>query len=345
MTDISTMWSSLQVELDAHRPRRDSGSAGHAGPDDAPSRSAGRDSDEEVVPVTILTGFLGAGKSTLLARLLIDPIDDLVVKAVVNDVGSLPFDPTLVSAASQVEIELTNGCGCCERTAELGASLDRLGRDPATDLIVLEASGVADPLALAQVVEGRPGLAVDRIVAVADGGALATQLASPGIAEVVRRQLDAAHALIITNGDRLEADELEGVLQLAAEATPGRVIAVSTLDRPAVAPLTPNGPRGSGPLPGPSEAGHELPSITMAQEARLDRSRLERILDERPAAVVRGKGRLELGDGTHVDVQLTSTSVSITEAEPGPCGFTAIATSMAQASAFARSVSGAHSGP
>lgn len=318
------MWSSLLIELDAHRP--------------------GTVADESVplptspVPVTVLTGFLGAGKSTLLAQLLMRPPGGLTVRAVVNDVGSLPFDPTLVEAANEVEVELANGCGCCERTADLGATLDRLAGSaaprPGVDLIVLEASGVADPLALAQVVEARRALTLDRIVTAVDGQALDRQLATPGLAPIVVRQLDAAHCVVITHADRLSAPDLQRAVTTVAAAAPGRVLTTSSIAAPAAELLTPTAVRGARLMPATDGPAHQLVAVTVTQAGPLTRAELERALAYRPPGIVRAKGRLRIDDD-YVHLQLTPSSCTLTIVDEGECGCTIVATNRLDAEALA----------
>ncbi|MCP4224671.1 MAG: hypothetical protein GY773_15135 [Actinomycetia bacterium] len=329
MSDLQTMWSSLVTHLDAHRPR--------VGTAPAPTETA--------IPVTLLTGFLGTGKSSLLVRLLSAPPENSVVKAVVNDIGSLPFDPTLVvgrgAESRDLEIELTNGCGCCERTADLAATLDRLaGEGP--DLIVLEASGVADPMAVAQVIEASDVLRLDRIVTVIDATAFEGQLDQPKIGPTVGRQLDAAHSVIVSHADRLASTELERVVALVAEAAPGRVVTTSSLEAPASDVLTSAVARGArfispGDPPVPPQA-HGLVTMTIDEVRPLSRAELDQILAERPVGIVRAKGCLHLDEGP-VSVQLTPTSTMVNPCEAGPCGFTIIATEAAAAETLAASFS------
>ncbi len=335
MSDLQTMWSSLLTQLNAHRPTN--------GASPAPTETA--------TPVTLLSGFLGAGKSSLLVRLLGAPPEGLVVKAVVNDIGSLPFDPTLIAGEGadghDLEIELTNGCGCCERTADLGATLDRLaGQGP--DLIVLEASGVADPMAVAQVIEARDVLRLDRIVTVVDATAVEGQLGRPKIGPTVARQLDAAHCVIVSHAEEMAALELDRVVALVAEAAPGRVVTTSSLDMPAADVLTPAAARGARLIsPGdplaPPEA-HGLATITIDETRPLSRTELDQILARRPASIVRAKGRLHLDDGP-VSVQLTSSSTMVTPCQAGPGGIATTATEMGAAETLAASLSPPGLGP
>lgn len=323
--DLETQWASLLLSLAAHRPLPADGAA------------LGDDPGQPPVPVTILTGFLGSGKSTLLARLLADPDAGVPgaaegpVRAVVNDIGTLAFDPTLVASvpADDGTVELTNGCGCCVAGAadELGRALDRAA--PGAGLLVLEASGVADPKAVAQVVAARPGLRVERTVAVVDARAVERLLAMSGPAAVLLRQMEAATVIVVSHADGLSPDEWARAVDRLATLAPGRPVIVSTLDEPAHHALTPAlpagitlaGPSGGVPAGGPES---ELVVVTVEQRRAVDGAQLQRILADRPAGLLRGKGRLRVDDG-HVLVQFTPSGLSITPTEPGPGALTLVA--------------------
>lgn len=100
-------------------------------------------------PLTILTGFLGAGKTTLLNRILAQP-HGLRMGVLVNDFGALNIDAELVVGVEANRVELANGCVCCSIQGELIAALEQLLDQPdPPQHILLEASGVADPGAIA----------------------------------------------------------------------------------------------------------------------------------------------------------------------------------------------------
>lgn len=303
MTDLTTMWSSLQTQLQAHRPVKST-------PDNS--------STPTTTPVCLVTGFLGSGKSTLLARLVVEPPDGLVIKAVVNDVGVLPIDPTLIAAGDDLRIELMNGCGCCEQTAELAATLDALANESEVDLIVLEASGVADPLALAHIVEANQHLHLDRIVAVVDAAAMALQLADPLLSPIIGRQIEAAHSIVLTHGDLLGVDELDAAVRRVIDEAPGRVVMTSTLELPAVDALTPAALQGAHPWPAATTVSHQLVTRSLRQTNDVARQVvIEALADARPE-LVRAKGRLKLDGEVHL-VQMTPTTITI-EPDPAPRG-------------------------
>jgi G3E family GTPase len=106
-------------------------------------------SDDQVVPITILTGFLGSGKTTLLNRIL-NGDHGLRVAVLVNDFGAINIDAELVVGVEGDVISLANGCVCCSiRSDLLDAVKGALDRPEQPEYMLLEASGVADPAGLA----------------------------------------------------------------------------------------------------------------------------------------------------------------------------------------------------
>ena len=121
----------------------------------------GGDGDNDVVPVTVLSGFLGAGKTSLLQHML-NNNEGKKIAVIVNDVASVNIDSKLVrgqivstngdDAAPAGIIELQNGCACCSTSGELLSSVSELmtlsdlrQEDEKFDHIVIEMSGVAEP--------------------------------------------------------------------------------------------------------------------------------------------------------------------------------------------------------
>lgn len=155
------------------------------------------------LPVTVLAGYLGAGKTSLLNHLLTHP-RGLRIAAVVNDFGDVGIDPMLVSTSATAVYATSGGCFCCVLDSEddLHPLLTRLARRGAgVDAVLLEASGLADPQALARRVADHPATVLAGIVQVVDAveteGLLATH---PSLA----RHIAGAGLVVVTKADLVE---------------------------------------------------------------------------------------------------------------------------------------------
>lgn len=98
------------------------------------------------MPVTIITGFLGSGKTTLLNQILHNK-EDMKVAVLVNEFGDINIDSQLLISTDDDMMELSNGCICCTINDGLVDAVYRiLERDERIDYMVIETTGVADPL-------------------------------------------------------------------------------------------------------------------------------------------------------------------------------------------------------
>ncbi|GAB3128632.1 GTP-binding protein [Streptomyces calidiresistens] len=161
----------------------------------------------------VLTGFLGAGKTTLLNHLLHNR-RGLRIGAVVNDFGSIGVDALAVAGQVDSMVSLGNGCLCCAvDTEDLDEMLGRLAEpEVGIDLIVIEASGLAEPEVLARMVlaASSPRVLYGGLVEVVDAAEFtATRERHPGI----ERHLAVADLVVLNKADRLSADRLGSLLR------------------------------------------------------------------------------------------------------------------------------------
>ena len=259
------------------------------------------------IPMVVVGGYLGAGKTTLLNRLL-ERADGLRVAVLVNDFGEINIDAALIRTRSSDVLQLENGCICCSIGGRLAEALAAVGARPdRPDLLVIECSGVSDPVRIAQVGMLDPALQLNAILVVVDAQGLDEQLRDPLVGDMVRRQISGATALVLTKTDLAGAYATEKVAARVAGMAPGAVVLAARhgqiplavfLDA-AAAPRRPQGLLQAGGS-WKSQAGDtaglaDVGSFSYATRGCFDRQRLRQALRTLPVPLLRAKGIVRLG--------------------------------------------------
>lgn len=199
------------------------------------------DDDDEpdpaaATPVTVLTGFLGAGKTTLVNRLLAEE-HGMRLAVLVNDFGAVDVDSELIVGVDTGKVTLANGCVCCEiRDDLMNAVRSVLRQDDELDGIVLEASGVAEPMGIARTFSSpaaRRQVRLDGVVAVVDAELLPEQAEDPATRDLVFSQIGYSDLVILNKIDVADGDRVSQVREFVHERLPAvRIVETSFADVP-----------------------------------------------------------------------------------------------------------------
>ncbi|MGZ9811891.1 CobW family GTP-binding protein [Pseudoroseicyclus sp. H15] len=247
------------------------------------------------LPVTIIGGYLGAGKTTLVNHLLRHN-EGQRLAVLVNEFGELPIDGDLIEAEEDGLISISGGCVCCAYGSDLlGALEDVLAMEPRPDHLLIEASGVALPGAIAATVGLMQGMRSDGILVLADAEQIRRNAARPYLADTIDRQLAQADLVLLTKPDLVDEAALAEVTDwLKTKAPRTRILPVIRGEAPIAAVL------GAVPLPArghKAESAHGgYESIVLRPDGPVDAGDLAAALaaDE---GVTRAKGFVPTPDG------------------------------------------------
>ena len=176
--------------------------------------------------VFIVTGFLGSGKTTLIKRILKFSEDLSKTIVLVNEFGRIGIDGSLIkkTAAAQI-VELTSGCICCSLKIDLIQTLQILRHEYSPERLVIEATGVADPLAISEALNDRmllPHFRLEKIITVVDSDFWEAREA---FGTVFESQIKQADIILLNKIDTLEKQDITVMLkEIQAESAKALVI-------------------------------------------------------------------------------------------------------------------------
>ncbi|MEP3197884.1 MAG: GTP-binding protein [Lentilitoribacter sp.] len=177
------------------------------------------------IPVTVLTGYLGAGKTTLLNRILTEDHGKKYA-VIVNEFGEIGIDNDLIVESDEEIYEMNNGCVCCTVRGDLIRVVQGLTRRQGRfDAIILETTGLADPVPVAQTFfmddDVRAKTQLDAVIALVDAKHLPLRLKDSLEAE---DQIAFADVVLVNKSDLVSEDELAAIETTVRKINPSAQI-------------------------------------------------------------------------------------------------------------------------
>ncbi len=202
--------------------------------------------NNKLVPITLLTGYLGAGKTTLMNHILTNQ-EGYKVAVIVNDIGEVNIDAELIQKGGLVEEEdtslvpLSNGCICCTLKVDLMKQIIDLCESGKFDYILIEASGICEPMPIVQTISTMDGSQIDQgipavcrldsVITVVDACRLVDEFNSgdklmdenldeEDIENLIIQQIEFCNTIVLNKVDEVSEDELRNVKQVVRALQP-----------------------------------------------------------------------------------------------------------------------------
>ena len=188
-----------------------------------------------LVPITLLCGYLGAGKTTLMNMILANQ-KGYKVAVIVNDIGEINVDASLIAKDANITdksslVPLTNGCICCTLKTDLVMQIENLIASGKFDYLLIESSGVCEPMPIAQAIETIENGYLDNVVSVVDAKRLVDEfsdgaqllkkdMGEEDIESLLVQQIEFCSTLIINKKDLVTDEQMKKVRAVVNKLQP-----------------------------------------------------------------------------------------------------------------------------
>lgn len=315
---------------------------------------------EKIVPITLLTGYLGSGKTTLINHILSNQ-QGYKVAVIVNDIGEVNIDADLIAKGGVVNqkddslVPLTNGCICCTLKVDLMQQIVDLIKTRQFDYILIEASGICEPIPIAQTITvlsestlkyGLPKICrLDNVVTVVDALRLATEFGcgdnlvkenidEEDIENLLIQQIEFCNTIILNKVNDISKEELDKVKVIIKKLQPNAEIIETNYGKVDVDKILntnlfdfEKASISAGwveELENDEEEEHEteteeygISSFVYYRRKPFRTKKFEAFLDEFPKSVIRAKGLVWLNDDDYMSYCFEQSGKQKTISEAG----------------------------
>ncbi len=265
--------------------------------------------------LTIIGGYLGAGKTSVVNHLL-RHAEGRRLAVLVNEFGALPIDEDLIEAQDDDIISIAGGCVCCSYGNELVLALMKMAElDPPPDHVVLEASGVAIPGAIAASVSLIQTFAIDGIVVLADAETVRQKARDAYVGDTVRRQMADADLIVLNKTDLVSGRVREDLHDWFKEIVPDTGVVEARNGEVPPAALLGSRLEARDPSRPMTEPGaHMFETHSIDVEGFVDADALAQALADPAMGLVRAKGFVRGDAGELVSIQIVGRRWNVAEA-------------------------------
>lgn len=272
-----------------------------------------------MIDILLITGFLGAGKTTLIQHLLKSDFNaQEKVAVIVNEVGEIGFDGTLLAGQDVDILELTSGCICCTIKTDFFKAVQEIHRTHNPSYLVVETTGVAQPGDMLDVLFEPPLSDFSRlkkIITVVDADFFEVREV---LGTFYDNQIKCADTLILNKIDQVDDNQIDQIDAVLRELNPG--VNIISARHCAVDPAALLGVdsdsrhRASQDHDALHHEEEGFHSFSFEDKRVLDRSKLNRFLETLPPNLFRCKGWVRFPDGSGL-LNYTGTNYRIEPAE------------------------------